>query len=836
LGLGIALICPSLQLLTACDSPPATSQSHGPVETAALEAPTFGGSDLVLRTGTLAAPRNEFFATRSARSKVARALVLHFKPSKRPTAQEIQSRGMEVIGLLSGDSFLVRETSHHRLAPNTFEHLEWAAELPPALKISPRLSHALSRSPTKAEGPFYLTVEAIAGTDFAQLDIFGDEKPWHLLAQARTVQGQRAVIEVESAGFEDFVNAAANLPQTFWIDRRSRRVLLNDTSNWVGQSGVDGGMKTPIYDAGLHGEGQIGALLDTGVDLDHCHFWDDAAGKPPTNRLTGTEVDLNQRKIIAYDFIWDNDKEDDNGDYDDQGHGSHVAGTIAGDQGGNATHNDFDGMAPAAKLVVQDGGANVSDTCADLPGIGCPVVELGPFFAQAYAQGARVHSNSWGDREDEAVQNDYSDACVDVDSFVWEHPDFLLVFAAGNFGPDAGSVCSPSISKSALSVGATGRASGAESLTGFSSRGPTEDGRIKPDVTFPGSQIVSAKSDKDISTMNCGSGQSSGTSMAAPGASGLALLVRQYFVDGYYPSGAKNGDDSITPSAALIKATMIASAANMKEEPIAPSLDQGWGRITLERALAFEGGNFSLFVDDEKQGLQSQEQRTYTAQIDSSAQRLGVTLVWSDYPAMAAAKSTLVNDLDLEVRSSDGSTIWRGNVFDGGESKPDGEADRVNNVERVELAAPEPGTYEVIVSAHDVPMGPQPFALVITTAGKVDSDEETSEGASSSEDGESTMQESDDPSSDATSESESSNTDVEGSTGSDEASSTEPDSSEDPSEASEDGESSTEEDEDENSDAAQSCACDASKRMWPPTLGALFAVMMLRRRRRASGR
>ena len=58
------------------------------------------------------------------------------------------------------------------------------------------------------------------------------------------------------------------------------------------------------------------------------------------------------------------------------------------------------------------------------------VVDLKPFFQQAYDQGARIHTNSWGDQEDNPIQNNYTTASQDVDEFMWNHPDFLIFFAA----------------------------------------------------------------------------------------------------------------------------------------------------------------------------------------------------------------------------------------------------------------------------------------------------------------------------------------------------------------------------------------------------------------------
>jgi hypothetical protein len=516
-----------------------------------------------------------------------------------------------------------------------------------------------------------------------------------------------------------FRGPLAALREVFWIELEGRRTLRNDTTVWVGQSGLSGGQTTPIFNQGIFGEGQTVAVLDTGIDPDMCWFRDTSLGLPPTNACNGgTVVNTNQRKVIAVDFLASGECSGgiSGSEWDTQDHGTHVAGTVAGDNFATLLfpRNTADGMAPGAKLVIQDAGYAV-DNCGDLPGIGCPVVDLNPIFQQAYNQGARLHTNSWGDNENASVQNNYSAGSQDVDEFMWNHKDFLIFFAAGNSGPGTSSVGSPSTAKSGVSVGATLRSTSAESMASFSSCGPTADGRLKPEVTVPGSGIVSANNDINITTNNCGTLSLSGTSMATPGAAGLTALIRQYFTDGWYPTGSEVSTDGFTPSAALLKATLVNSAVSMTGTTAIPANCQGWGRVLLENALFFTGQTRRLWVKDNATAFgtgSTNEDRTYNFSV-STGEPLKVTLAWTDFPSTPAANPNLNNDLDLIVTGPTG-TVWRGNVFSGGASATGGTADRRNTLEQVLLASPAAGVYTVTVRSFNVPNGPQPFALVVT--------------------------------------------------------------------------------------------------------------------------
>jgi hypothetical protein len=593
----------------------------------------------------------------------------------------------------------------------------WSGPFHPAYKISPEIAAVRPAAKVQTVQPVMVHVlpDADLGEVLREMAGLGARG---VVGTRRGGSFSRVRLLLTPAEIAALREPLAGLRDVFWIELEGRRTLRNDTTVWVGQSGLSGGQTTPIFSQGIYGEGQVVGILDTGIDPDMCWFRDTSLGLPPTNACNGgTVVDSAQRKILGVDFLWSTECAGGiaNNEWDTHDHGTHVAGTVAGDNFANPLlHDTADGMAPGAKLVIQDGGF-ATDNCADLPGIGCPVVDLNPLFQQAYDQGARLHTNSWGDNENAAVQNNYSAGSQDVDEFMWNHKDFLVFFAAGNSGPGTASVGSPSTAKSAVSVGATLRGTSADSMASFSSCGPTADGRFKPEVTVPGSSIVSANNDLNVTTNNCGTLSLSGTSMATPGAAGLTALIRQYYTDGWYPTGSKVSTDGFTPSAALLRATLVNSAVSMANTTAIPANCQGWGRVLLENALSFTGQARKLFVKDTDSFNtgSTNEDRTYAFTV-GAGEPLKVTLAWTDFPSTPAAATNLNNDLDLIVTGPGGTFL--GNVFSGGSSAAGGTADRRNTLEQVLLAAPAAGSYTVTVRSFNVPNGPQPFALVVTGA------------------------------------------------------------------------------------------------------------------------
>ena len=505
-------------------------------------------------------------------------------------------------------------------------------------------------------------------------------------------------------------------------------VSANELSYKSLQSGPTG-TTTPIFDHGIHGEGQIVAFLDTGVDWDSCFFIEANGTRPPINtRLDQNNVDLSRRKIVAYDFLYSCDQfpgaagcDDPNvpAAWDNQGHGTHAAASAVGDRATPIAHDYGDSIAPGAKLIVQDAGFTGGDNCSQRPGMGCPV-NLTPILDQAYRQGARIHSNSWGDRQGvppplNPPTANYPQSARDVDAFVYSHPDMLIVFNTGNFGgtntaAPASSLSAPGSAKNTVQVGGTRDMThyADDAISSFTLVGPTRDGRIKPDLVGP-AYVLAGDAKIPSGGQTCAMTFQPGTSWASPTIAGAAALVRQYYTDGYYPSGTPKASDRMNPSAALLKATLIASARRVPFVTIGgsqvaskptPSFEQGFGFPVLHDALTFPGDAIRLRVTDVPLQSGLLEGQTVTTQITlRGANPLKVALVWTD-----PAGTSLINDLDLRVTDPAGATFL-GN----------GQADRVNNVEAVSIAQPLSGTYTISVSATRLGSGPrQGYALVIT--------------------------------------------------------------------------------------------------------------------------
>jgi hypothetical protein len=335
---------------------------------------------------------------------------------------------------------------------------------------------------------------------------------------------------------------------------------------------------------------------------------------------------------------------------------------------------------------------------ADVTGFGNTTSNLAEYLQYAHDDSARVHTNSWGD--DGTTQ--YTTWARDIDLFSRMNEDALVGFAVTN----TATLRTPENAKNCLAVGAT-RDTPDQDQHYSGGTGPTIDGRRKPEIYAPGRSTVSA------STAPCGTTSSSGTSMACPAVMGAAALVRQYYEEGWYPSGFANPEDAFTPTGALVKATLLSATVDMSQIAGYPSNQEGWGRLLIDDALYFFGDDRGLQLWDIRhaEGMVTDEVREF--QIDThGAGTTRVTLVFTDEPATVGAAYAPVNDLDLEV--TDGVVTYFGNAIVDGVSTVEGAPDPLNNVEVAILPGFVPTTYTVRVRARQVVGDPQGFALIVT--------------------------------------------------------------------------------------------------------------------------
>jgi subtilisin family serine protease len=576
--------------------------------------------------------------------------------------------GARVAGFVPDNALLVEldERALRRIAEDSL--FDAAVELTPDDKASA----SLAKADAEAVG---IRMVPMSAEDMDVIAAFVASRGGKVMAEAPG--GGSAVSAVVP---RPLVGELAARGDVWRIEPLPRPRLMNDVAAGPGLMNVRNAWETH----GLTGEGQVVSTSDTGMDTGdvatmHADFFGRVAGLAKSVPAASTT------------------------DYN--GHGTHTAGSIVGT--GSCSDGRVKGVAPGARLY-----ATSIALYSDYHGLtNLTWKTFAALFDPAGDSSARIHSASWT----VDYYGAYSSHDAEIDRHVWNSPCFLPVFAAGNDRGDR-TVNIPATAKNVVAVGATeslrraeplpyvdGRADNASQVADFasypawgSSRGPTTDGRIKPDVCAPGTYILSTFSSMTgMDGLGYGSdGASSryvyncGTSMSCPLVAGAAALVRQWLVE-------RRGQ--ARPSAALVKAVLLGGAHDMVDDAgalcggEAPNNTQGWGRVDVSGALypvncavrledwiPFSyGSDFILSVST-----------TNTAPLD-------VQLVWIDHPGTAGVGRAIVNDLDLVVVNETAGGTWRGNgVRDG---------DRVNTAESVRIASAAPGRYVVHVKGVKVP-------------------------------------------------------------------------------------------------------------------------------------
>ena len=537
---------------------------------------------------------------------------------------QVEAAGARLYGYVPDFAFIARMDEATAGEVQTLPFVRWVGPYHPAY----RLASALQTSEVSQTSEVWtVTIQTLPDADLDRLA--KQVEGWDGQVQGRAANKLAGYLRLSLPA--NHLPDVAALDEVLWVEPYFEPQLYNNVGGGTIMRAND--VRTSL---GLYGSGQTVAVADTGLD---------------TGDESTLSADFEPQFVKAYALGRLNDWSDDNG------HGTHVAGSVLGNgrlSGSNPGAHDyagsFAGVAPEANLVFQ----SIMDAGGGLGGLPDNLVDL---FTPPYNDGARIHTNSWGGPTGGTPQNPeyggYTIYSRQADTMMWQHQDMLILFAAGNEGVDEDtdgvvdldSIGSPGTAKNVVTVGASENlrpsiattwgegwpddfpadpifsdqiADDSAGMAAFSSRGPTDDGRVKPDIAAPGTFIISARSHDP----NAGTGWGvynehylymGGTSMATPLTAGAAALVREWLTE---QRGVSD------PSAALMKAVLINGAADMspgqygtggtQEVPnYRPNNVTGWGRVDLVESLNPPNPR-EIWFKDNTSGLSTGGMAVYT--------------------------------------------------------------------------------------------------------------------------------------------------------------------------------------------------------------------------------
>jgi len=601
---------------------------------------------------------------------------------------QLKEAGAEIFDYVPDFAFIIRVSPDKKQEIESFEHVRWIGIYQTSFRISQdavnkihTADHSVTEDAQDSSQDILLRITVFPGEDLERVK--SDIKALDCIILEEVTTSWKTSFKVKVS--PNKIEQLPLIPGIKWIEPTPEWELFNNIGTDIM------GVRTPRDTNGLYGSGQTVGVCDTGLDQGNT--------SPATLHDDFENGSGVTRVLQIIDVAGDGATSDVN-----SGHGTHVAGSVLGNgknSGSTPSTNTFPtncfaGTAPKANLVFQASEDNATK------GLVLPT-DLNTLFAQSNAAGADLHTNSWGSSQG----SKYTSTSQDVDEYVWNNKDFFILFSAGNSGVDLDgngvidqySIGAPATAKNCLTVGASenNRPAGAgfdwawgygwpndysaapistdhlsddpTGMAAFSSRGPVLDGRYKPDIVAPGTNILSTRSSQIPGTSN-GWGAydanymyNGGTSMSTPLTAGAAALMREYLIK----KGLTN------PSAALIKAALLNSAESIspgqygtgvyREIPASPVPNNvtGWGRLNIENGV-YPATPFNIKYFDEQTGLNTAAFKEYSVTVSAATSPLKINLAWSDYPGLPAAQGGLVNDLDLQITNPSSTVIYPDNA------------------------------------------------------------------------------------------------------------------------------------------------------------------------------